>query len=125
MRFRHFFLIAVTISAVSCGLVQGDAAIAQDPFADLDKEPIDRLSFTEKDTPSVARSSSDIRTSRMSVAELRQKRALYRANQRMARLENNLWMGYEPLRPKWNSIPMMSSRYTTRRLYTPVYVFPR
>ena len=45
MRFRHFFLIAVTVSALSCGLVRGNAAVAQDPFAELDKEPIDRLSM--------------------------------------------------------------------------------
>ena len=59
----------------------------------------------------------------MSAAELRQARALYRSRQRIARLENNLWMGYEPLRPQWNSVPMMSSRYSSRRtIYVPVYV---
>ncbi len=68
---------------------------------------------------------SSVRRSQQSVAELRQARALYRANQRVARMEYNLWMGREPLRPRWNSIPMMSSRYTNNRIYVPVYVYPR
>lgn len=70
-------------------------------------------------------SDSSVQTSRMSTAELRQARALYRAQQRVARLEYNLWMGREPLRPNWNSVPMMSSRYTSRRVYVPVYVYTR
>lgn len=70
-------------------------------------------------------SPSSMRRSKQSVAELRQSRALYRANQRVARMEYNLWMGREPLRPQWNSIPMMSSRYTNNRIYVPVYVYPR
>ena len=45
---------------------------------------------------------SDRRISQERVAQLRQQRALYRANQRMARMEYNLWMGREPLRPAWN-----------------------
>ena len=70
-------------------------------------------------------SASSVQNSRMSVAELRQARALYRAQQRVARLEYNLWMGREPLRPNWNSVPMMSSRYTSQRVYVPVYVYTR
>ena len=57
----------------------------------------------------------------MSVAQLRQARALYRANQRVARLEYNLWMGHEPLRPNWHALPMTSSRFAPPRLYVPVY----
>ncbi|WP_145417045.1 hypothetical protein [Planctomycetes bacterium K23_9] len=54
--------------------------------------------------------------------ELRQARALYRSQQRIERLERNAWIGYEPLRPTWNSVPMMSSRYNYRRtIYVPVY----
>ena len=68
---------------------------------------------------------SSVEQSRLSVAELRQARALYRSNQRVARLEYNLWMGYEPLRPNWNAVPMMSSRYSNRKLYVPVYVWAR
>ena len=70
-------------------------------------------------------SASSVQNSRMSTAELRQARALYRAQQRVARLEYNLWMGREPLRPNWNSVPMMSSRYTSQRVYVPVYVYTR
>jgi hypothetical protein len=61
----------------------------------------------------------------MSVSEIRQARAMYRANQRVARLEHNLWMGYEPLRPNWSSTPMMSSRYAPRRVYVPIYIRSR
>ena len=61
------------------------------------------------------------RRARNSAADIRQARAAYRANQRMARQEYNLWIVYEPLRPSWNSIPMMSSRYTYQRFYVPVY----
>jgi hypothetical protein len=68
---------------------------------------------------------SSVQNSRMSTAELRQARALYRAQQRVARLEYNLWMGHEPLRPNWNSVPMMSSRYTSQRVYVPVYFYSR
>ena len=69
-------------------------------------------------------SDSNVRNSRMTAAELRQARALYRARQRTARLEYNLWMGYEPLRPNWNAVPMMTSRYSNRRIYVPMYVNP-
>lgn len=68
---------------------------------------------------------SDLATSKMSIEEMRQARAVYRANQRIQRLERNLWMGYEPLRPQWNSVPMMNSRYTPRRSYVPVYLYSR
>jgi len=56
-------------------------------------------------------------------ARLRLSRAIYRDRQRIARLEANAWMGYEPLRPSWPSIPMTSSRYTNyRTVVIPVYV---
>ncbi len=94
----------------------------------VDDDSIDRVHlFDSLEKPAAADSKSvvsksDVRKSKMSVAELRQARALYRSNQRVARLEYNLWMRYEPLRPNWNSIPMMSSRYTNRQLYVPVYI---
>jgi hypothetical protein len=61
----------------------------------------------------------------MTPQQLRTARAIYRANQRVARMEHNLWMGHEPLRPRWNSIPMMSSRYTNPKFYVPVYIYNR
>ena len=68
---------------------------------------------------------SDRRISQERVAQLRQQRALYRANQRMARMEYNLWMGREPLRPAWNPMPMMSSRYAPPTIVVPVFINPR
>ena len=58
-----------------------------------------------------------------SAKELRQARALHRSQQREARLQHNLWNGYEPLRPNWNAIPMMASPYSYKRtIYVPVYI---
>ena len=68
-------------------------------------------------------SGSPVQANKLTAAEIRQARALYRSRQRVARLEHNLWMGYEPLRPNWNAMPMMSSRYNSRRVYVP-YFFP-
>ena len=70
-------------------------------------------------------SQSDRRISKDKVAQLRQQRALYRANQRMARMEYNLWMGHQPLRPDWNPMPMMSSRYAPPTIVVPIFVNPR
>jgi hypothetical protein len=72
-----------------------------------------------------AASQSDIRISKDKVAELRQARALYRANQRMARMEYNLWMGHQPLRPRWSPMPMMNSRYAPPTIIVPIFVNPR
>jgi len=74
---------------------------------------------------SPAPSQSDRRISKEKVAELRQQRALYRANQRMARMEYNQWMGREPLRPRWSPMPMMNSRYAPPTIFVPVFINPR
>jgi hypothetical protein len=56
-------------------------------------------------------------------ARLRQQRALYRDQQRVARIEANAWIGHEPLRPAWSSVPMMASRYPERQtVVIPVFV---
>lgn len=71
-------------------------------------------------------SSSHVSAGRPTVAQLRQARAQYRTQQRIQRMERNLWAGYEPLRPNWNAVPMMSSRYPYRnRILVPYYVYPR
>ena len=74
---------------------------------------------------SPAPSQSDRRISKEKVAELRQQRALYRANQRMARMEYNQWMGHEPLRPGWSTMPMMNSRYAPPTIVVPIFINPR
>jgi hypothetical protein len=76
--------------------------------------------FDQRDDPS-----EDYVRRRMTPQELRTARAIYRANQRVARLEHNLWIGHEPLRPRWNAVPMMSSRYTNPKFYVPVYIYNR
>lgn len=61
-----------------------------------------------------------------SAAELRQARALYRTQQRIERLERNAWLGYEPLRPGFTAVPMMSSRYYPRRVIQfPTFIYAR
>ena len=74
---------------------------------------------------SPAPSYSDRRISKEKVTELRQQRALYRANQRVARMEYNQWMGHEPLRPRWSPMPMMNSRYAPPTIVVPVYIHSR
>ncbi len=135
MKIRRFFSFAAA-TAVFCltntaGAQQLDSietAPVEPATVGLTVQPPERLETVQPvSAPRLQASSStsDVRSSRMSTAELRQARALYRAQQRVARLEYNLWMGYEPLRPNWNAVPMMSSRYTHRRLYVPVYVHTR
>ena len=68
---------------------------------------------------------SSLSGSRMSVAELRQARALIKADQRRARLEHNAWIGHHPLRPTWSTMPMMRSHYERPTLYLPVYYYRR
>ncbi|MGI9473051.1 MAG: hypothetical protein ACR2NZ_16035 [Rubripirellula sp.] len=136
MKVRRILSVAAGISAVTGSLIS--ASNGQEPIA-AQPPVINEIIVTQEAIPverpasifdaplqaAAVQSQSDVRASKQSVAELRQARALYRANQRVARLEHNLWMGHEPLRPRWNSIPMMSSRYTNRRVYVPVYVYPR
>ncbi len=57
--------------------------------------------------------------------EIRQARALYRADQRLARAEYNAWMGIDPARPNWSATPSTTSRYAPTRIiyyYVPGYI---
>ncbi len=126
MNVRRFLLVAASIAVLSGGLLIGNPARAQAPATDESDEMVEQISlFDSLETSTTPSSQSNVARSTMTVSELRQARALYRANQRVARFEYNLWMGHEPLRPRWNAVPMMSSRYTNRKLYVPVYVQPR
>ncbi|MDG2221495.1 MAG: hypothetical protein P8L85_08955 [Rubripirellula sp.] len=121
MNVRQFVLLAASFALLG-------PVSAQEPLADVNEPaaaPAETVSIFQNADPAIASSPSQNRPSRMSVAELRQQRGMFRANQRMARIEYNLWMGREPLRPKFNSVPMMSSRYAPRRIYVPVYVQSR
>ena len=53
--------------------------------------------------------------------ELRRQRAAKLARLRAMRLQQQLRSGYSPLRPRWNAIPMMKSRYSRPVIYVPVY----
>ena len=123
MRYRRTRFLAA--AAITIAFLGGASSLsAQDPFSDKD-DPIERIKLfesSEQGDSSSANAPTSSRSRYRSAAELRQARALYRANQRMARLEYNLWIGHEPLRPKFNAIPMMSSRYSPRRIYVPIYV---
>ncbi|MEO1530052.1 MAG: hypothetical protein AAFX06_31955 [Planctomycetota bacterium] len=115
------WIFAFAIGAVS--MLSGASAIGQEPVVRFATEP--RLEL--EDGNQLVRSSSDVSVSnKWSAAELRQARAQLRARQRMMRMERNLWAGYEPLRPNWNSIPMMSSRFSTSyRTIVPIYLYSR
>ncbi len=70
-------------------------------------------------------SSPEILYNRSTQAQrLRQQRAMYQEQQRLARIEANLWMGYEPLRPSWPSSPSMTSRYRSNRVMVIPYFVP-
>ena len=56
-----------------------------------------------------------------SLKELRQMRAAELARSRSLRLQQQIRSGYSALRPKWNAIPMMSSRYRKPVIYVPVF----
>lgn len=109
-------MLAIVASIALASLAAPKSASGQNP---VQAKPAPAPTFR------VGTSGSDVAQSKMTAAEIRQARALYRAQQRVSRLEYNLWMGYEPLRPNWNSVPMMSSRYGSRRVYVPVYVHTR
>jgi hypothetical protein len=109
-------------AAVLCGFAWSLSCevSAQSPDSSEKKSRVDLFSFdTTSPTPT---SPSDMRRSAPTAMELRQERALYQMRQRIARLEAAAWMGYNPLRPNWNSQPMMTSRYVPQRvIYVPVY----
>ncbi|KAA5540235.1 hypothetical protein FYK55_21635 [Roseiconus nitratireducens] len=116
----------------------------EDPFGDQDglfpgtlvqapanRTPVDQMPVERTLDPAAPRlvdavpSDADYRDQKANARRLRTARAQYHARQRMERLERNRWAGYEPLRPNWNSIPMMSSRYPAQRtVWVPVYVYP-
>ena len=121
MNVRQFVLLAASFALLGPVSAQEPAADVNEPVA----APVETMSIFENAGSATATSPSQDRPSRMTVAELRQQRGMFRAKQRMARIEYNLWMGREPLRPKFNSVPMMSSRYAPRRIYVPVYVQAR
>lgn len=108
-----------SVPVVEAAPVEADVQPARQPSIQRPAPPVQLYS---SDTPS-----SNVRrvATKMSAAELRQARALYRSQQRIQRLEMYQWLGYEPLRPNWASIPSMTSRYQDRTIYVPVYIYNR
>ena len=128
MNLRRFVLPIALLTSVSSGMMLSHQACAQDPFADqkpLDAVPSTRVPLFGEADASGHPSQLKVGQTMMTPQEMRTARAIYRANQRVARLEHNLWIGHEPLRPNWNAVPMMSSRYGNPKFYVPVYVYNR
>ena len=122
----RFLLITALMTSLSCGMLSGNSAHAQAADSDETRKEAERLSLFESlDQTTTHPSESKSKSAAQTAREIRQARALYRANQRVARFEYNLWMGHEPLRPQWNAVPMMSSRYGNRKVFVPVYIYPR
>ncbi len=89
-------------------------------------QPDDRVKLSNSPSKSSQPGSrANRQSSKMTAAQLRQARALYRSQQRIQRLEMYQWLGYEPLRPNWVSIPSMTSRYQNRTIIVPVYIHSR
>ncbi|TWT83556.1 hypothetical protein CA13_50220 [Planctomycetes bacterium CA13] len=151
VRFPFVIMIAATTFSLCTGFLGmhqrsfaqenefGDVVDVLDDFGSMEKpvkadadDQLERSNLFESLSSSPSRVSPPIPSgptdtselrSRMTPAEMRQARAMLQAQQRLARLENRLWTGYEPLRPRWNSIPMTSSPYPIRRtIYVPIYV---
>lgn len=114
------FTLTILASISLASLAQ--ATIADDDFGKSPTE-IKQAELKLFDQPSASANMPRRKPTSSTVERLRQERANYRYNQRIARLEANAWMGYEPLRPSWSSLPMMSSRYPDRQtIIIPVLV---
>lgn len=115
---------AEELGASKTARVAADSAIVK-PVDAFEINAERRLVDSVPSSSDLATRESEATKGKPTAKELRQARALYRQRQRLERLERNLWAGYEPLRPNWNSIPMMSSRYPTRNtVVVPVYIYP-
>lgn len=125
MKVRRFLVPVTLLAAIAGGIADSPLAMSQESEVVEDAPVADRVSIFDAAKDLEHPSESYFDRNRMTPQQLRTARAIYRANQRVARLEQNLWMGYEPLRPRWNSIPMMSSRYTNPKFYVPVYIYNR
>lgn len=112
MMLRHLLILAIATTALMHN------ATADDKPVDGKTSEADFSFFGKKQDPD---SLIKIKKSRVSVAELRQARALLKADQRRARIERNAWMRHEPLRPNFHAVPSMRSRYEQRTFYIPVY----
>lgn len=101
--------------------VKTGAQIVDSPSVDL-TDHVKLFDLLEQPRESANSAESMVAPKKPSAAELRQARAIYRSQQREARIQRNLWMGYEPLRPNWNPIPMTSNPYTARTIYIPLFI---
>ena len=124
-------LAAMTFAGTTAAQELDDDPFGFDAIAAKDLEP-ERIKPNERvnlfdslEKPSKSARGSYADKKKMTVAELRQARALYRSQQRIQRLEMYQWLGYEPLRPNWATIPSMTSRYQNRTIYVPVYYYGR
>lgn len=125
MKFRSLFSLAITATMLATA---SSSAVAQDAIvspSDIDAKAIDRIElFDSLETSSTAPTRYP-KQQKPSLAELKQSRAIERANARAARVEYNAWVGRDPLRPSWNATPMTHTRYAPRVVYVPVYVYGR
>lgn len=122
MSLRRPISIALTI-AILTQFAPQNVALADDSPVTKETDKQELPVFGKKAEPS---SLVQLRERQISVAELRQSRALLKSDQRRARMEHNAWIGHEPLRPNWNAVPSMRSHYERRSLvYVPVYRYRR
>ncbi|QDT04173.1 hypothetical protein K227x_25620 [Rubripirellula lacrimiformis] len=123
MNIRQIFASA----AISGTLALSQVGFAQDttrPPSDASNGAIDRMDlFDSLEKPTIVKGRSQSESVAPAMADLRLARAIRRADERSARIERNLWLGVDPLRPQWTAIPMTQSRYAPRRVYVPVFVY--
>ncbi len=123
MNTRHLIPLSLAIAAIWGVLSQPSWAQEAETHAEAQAEGEHSSLFASTASPSDSTSLSLRHERTRTAAEIRQARAQYRSQQRIARMEYNLWIGHDPLRPNWSATPMTSSRYAPRRTYyVPVYV---
>jgi hypothetical protein len=125
MNVRRLLFPIALLTSITVSTMLGNHVGAQEVVVIPAPPEPDRVSLFDSADDADYSSHSSMQRTRLSPRELRTARAIHQANQRMARMEYNLWMGHEPLRPRWNSIPMMSSRYSQPTFYVPVYIYSR
>ncbi len=114
--------------AILAVLAFANGASGQEPIvpaaAATKTDPIDRIQlFDSLERTSDQDASAGAVNTYASTMHFRQARAIEKANQRLARMEYNLWIGYNPSRPQWSAIPMTQSRYAPRQFHVPIYVY--
>ena len=125
LRIRRITHAPVMLALAAAVFISGSQASAQGTAKRSRFEPSERVELfdsLETRNESGRTKPDEVQSQKPTAKEIRQARAMYESQQRMLRRQRNLWLGYEPLRPQFNTTPMMNSRYGRPTIYVPYYV---